>query len=171
MTKSIFALLLLLTPFVTVNAQQTQPGDTAKVFVYMPHHSATTWRFSGKFYVDDRRVAEISKNRYFLLRLAPGAHDFYVRDKKLGGLSLPVEAGVTYYLKINLDEGHARIKFRGVSIVPKEEGEFIIKEIQPIKKKDIYDKTLVDADVSSPKVRFPVLTARLCDSTTSKNQP
>lgn len=60
----------------------------AKVFVYMPHHSVTTWRFSGKFYVDGGRAAEISKNRYFVLHLAPGSHEFYVRAKKPEGCNL-----------------------------------------------------------------------------------
>jgi hypothetical protein len=73
--------------------------------VPMPHHSATTWRFSGKFYVDEKKTAEISKNRYFVLRLTPGKHSFYVRNKKLGGLDLVLAAGESYYLKINVDEG------------------------------------------------------------------
>lgn len=127
-----------------VTAQQQ-----AKVIVYMPHHSATTWRFSGKFYVDEKRVVEISKNRYFILRMDPGLHEFYVRDKKLGGLNLTLQPGETYYLKINLDEGHARIKFRGISVVPSGEGEFAIKQMEPIRKGDVYDKTLVDLRVVS----------------------
>lgn len=133
------------------NAQMLpEPDPTkAKVFVYMPHHSATTWRFSGKFYVDGLRVAEISKNRYFVLYLASGSHEFYVRDKKLGGLELTLEPSKTYYLKVNVDEGHARIKFRGVSLVPEGEGAFAIKQIQPIKTDDIYNKNLVDPDVVS----------------------
>jgi len=116
----------------------------------MPHHATTTWRLSGKFYVDDKKTAEISKNRYFVLHLPPGKHSFYVRDKKFGGLELEMKTGETYYLRCNMDEGGYRVRFRGVSAVPKEEGEFIIKQIQPIKKKDVYDKTLVDLAIVSP---------------------
>jgi hypothetical protein len=78
-----------------------------------------------------------------------GSHEFYVRDKKLGGLQLTLKPNETYYLKVNVDEGHARIKFRGVSVVPEGEGGFAIKQIQPIKKGDIYDKNLVDPNVIS----------------------
>ncbi|GEM_PF-5817228 len=129
---------------------KTQDAKTATLFVYMPHHSWTSWRFSGKFYVDEKKTAEISKDRYFVLHLSPGKHDFYVRDKKLGGVNINVDAGSTYYLRVNVDEGGMRVKFRGVSIVPREEGEFAIKQSQPIKKGDIYDHQLVDASISSP---------------------
>ena len=61
-----------------------------------------------------------------------------------------MKAGETYYLRCNMDEGGYRIRFRGVSSVPKEEAEFTIKEIQPIKRKDVYDKTLVDPAIVSP---------------------
>jgi len=130
-------------------AQSTSNDAGATVFVYMPHHSATTWRFSGKFYVDGARVAEISKNRYFVLHLKPGTHAFYVRDKKLGGIELAMVSGQTYYLKVNVDEGGLRVKFRGVSVVPEAEGAFAIKQIQPIKIGDVYDKALVDLQTVS----------------------
>ena len=147
--RILFAMVIALSlgPVFHAHVPQEPDATKAKVFVYMPHHSATTWRFSGKFYVDGRRVAEISKNRYFVLHLAPGSHEFYVRDKKLGGLQLTLEPSETYYLKVNVDEGHARIKFRGLTVVPEGEGGFAIKQIQPIKKDDIYDKNLVDPDV------------------------
>lgn len=153
MSRILAAIASLLLIAISLNAQQPSPPtgarEQAKIVVYMPHHSATTWRFSGKFYVDEKRVVEISKNRYFVLHLDPGSHEFYVREKKLGGLDLILQAGETYYLKINLDEGGARIKFRGVSVVPSSEGEFAIKQMQPIKKADIYDKMLVDPQVVS----------------------
>lgn len=147
--RYVFLPILALTAGLSIDAQ-SPPVKDSTLFVYMPHHSATSWRFSGKFYVDDKKTTEISKNRYFVLHLALGKHSFYVRDKKLGGVELDVIEGTTYYLKINVDEGGARIKFRGVSVVPKEEGEFAIKQSQPIKKDDIYDPTLVDMKIVSP---------------------
>lgn len=149
MRKTLLVFAMLCT-FSTVALAQSSGGQTATVYVYMPHHATTTWRFSGKFYVDEKRTVEISKNRYFVLRLPGGKHTFYVRDKKLGGLELNLTEGEHYYLKINLDEGGHRIRFRGVSSVPREEGEFIIKQIQPIKKGDIFDRTFVDQTVVSP---------------------
>jgi hypothetical protein len=125
-------------------------SDQATVIVYMPHHSATSWRFSGKFYVDAKKTAEISKNRYFVIHLQPGAHSFFVRDKKLGGIDTTLRSGETYYMRINVDEGGYRVKFRGVSEVPKEEGAFAIKQMQPIKKVDVYDSSTVDMSVVSP---------------------
>jgi len=145
--KHLLFALILLTSF-AVRAQ-TPNAQTATVYFYMPHHAWTTWRFSGKVYVDEKRTAEISKNRYFVLRLPAGKHSFYVREKKFGGLELDLVAGETYYLRVNLDEGGSRIKFRGVSSVPKEEAEFLIKEIQPIKQGDIYDRTFVDMTLTS----------------------
>jgi hypothetical protein len=145
---TIFAAALVLTTSLSIRTQST-PSKEATIFVYMPHHSATTWRFSGKFYVDEKKTAEISKNRYFVLHLPAGSHSFYVRDKKLGGLNLDLAEGVTYYLRINVDEGAARVKFRGVSAVPKEEGGFAVKQSQPIKRGDIYDSTFVDMTVVS----------------------
>ncbi|MEO6051510.1 MAG: DUF2846 domain-containing protein [Pyrinomonadaceae bacterium] len=130
---------------------QLVPVEEGTIFVYMPHHTWTSGRFSGKVYVDEKKTAEISKNRYFVLHLAPGKHSFYVRDKKLGGIDIDVAKGATYYLKINVDEGGYRVKFRGVSVVPLEEGEFAIKQIQPIKKGDIYDESFVDMKVVSIK--------------------
>lgn len=59
-------------------------------------------------------------------------------------------SGQTYYLRVNAEEGAFRIKFRGVSAVTSEEATFIIKQIQPIKKKDIYDPAYVDMGVISP---------------------
>jgi hypothetical protein len=138
---------LLLLLFLWFPAPQV---DQATVIVYMPHHSTTTWRFSGKFYVDEKKTAEISKNRYFIVHLKPGTHSFFVRDKKLGGLNTALVAGETYYLRINVDEGGLRVKFRGVSEVPKDEGSFAIKQMQPIKKGDVYDPTVVDMSNVSP---------------------
>ena len=150
MIRYLFLATLVLTVALSTKAQ-SPPVKAATIFVYMPHHSTTSWRFSGKFYLDEKKTAEISKNRYFVLHLDPGKHTFYVRDKKFGGIDLDVAEGVTYYLKINVDEGGGRIRFRGVSIVPKEEGEFVIKQIQPIRKADIYDAVAVDMKVISLK--------------------
>ena len=87
---------ILLLALTVVAALLPQSSEIATVYVYMPHHTFTSGRFSGKFYVDDKRTAEISKNRYFVLRLPPGDHSFYVRDKKLGGINSRFEAGQTY---------------------------------------------------------------------------
>ncbi|MGI9064889.1 MAG: DUF2846 domain-containing protein [Pyrinomonadaceae bacterium] len=85
--KTLFLILVL------ACCAHAQSAETATVFVYMPHHATTTWRLSGKFYVDEKKTAEISKNRYFVLHLPPGTHSFYVRDKKFGGLDLDMKAG------------------------------------------------------------------------------
>ena len=150
MATRIPLVLAMLCVFASTALAQLTNAQIATVYVYMPHHATTTWRFSGKFYVDEKRTVEISKNRYFVLRLPSGKHSFYVRDKKLGGLELNLTAGETYYLKVNVDEGGYRIRFRGVSSVPKEEAEFVIRQIQPIKKGDIFDKTFGDQSVVSP---------------------
>jgi len=141
--------LLLLSLLPTHHRTVAQSQEPAKVFVYMLGHAKTLGRFSAKVFVDNKRVAEINKNRYFLLRLPPGNHEFYIKEKKLGGVQFTVEPGETYYLKVNIDEGTYFMRFRGLSIIPKEEGEFTVKQLQPIKKNDIFDKSLVDQTVVS----------------------
>lgn len=151
MRNRILIAACLLLPVCFVSPTQAQSAEPAKVFVYMMGHAKTLGRFSGKVYVDNKQAAEINKNRYFLLRLPPGQHEFYIKEKKLGGVQFKAEPGETYYLKVNIDEGGYFMRFRGLSIIPKEEGEFTVKQLQPIKKGDILDKSMVDPDVVSPK--------------------
>ena len=140
------ALILILALVITVQSQSSQ---NVTVYVYMPEHATTMGRFSGKLYVDNKAVAEINKNRYVVLHLAPGSHSFFVKDKKFGGFETEMQSDQTYYLRVRVEEGGYFMRFRGVESISKEEATFVIKQIKPIRRKDVLDTAVVDMTVVS----------------------
>ena len=118
--------------------------DEATVYVYLINVRSGLRRFSGTFFMGDQKIAEISEHRYFVFHPPPGRHALYVKEKNFGGVYLTTEPGQTYYIKITAVHEAGSTRFRGVTLAPREEGEFAIEQCEPIRVDDVYDRKLVN---------------------------
>lgn len=130
---------------------QSGPTENATIYVFMPDAMKSFRRIAAPIYLDDKKVVQLGLTRYFALRVPPGKHSLYAKDKKFGGIDLDVTGGVTYYVKISAGGEGGKTRIHSVSIVPKEEGEFAVRNFKPVKVVDIHDSTFVDMKVVSPK--------------------
>ncbi len=121
----------------------------ATVYVYLMNVRSGMRRFSGTFFMNDQKIAEISEHRYFVFHPPPGRHALYVKEKNFGGVYLNAEPGKTYYIKIHAIFEAGSTRFRGMTIAPKEEGEFAIEQCEAIRVTDVLDKKLVNMKFTS----------------------
>ena len=127
---------------IPINAQSK--SDEATVYVYLMNVRSGMRRFSGTFFMNEQKIAEISEKRYFVFHPPQGRQAFYVKEREFGGLYLNAEPGKTYYIKVTAIFEAGSTRFRGITLVPKEEGEFAIEQCDAIQPADVYDKKLVD---------------------------
>jgi uncharacterized protein DUF2846 len=136
--KVLILALLLAIPFPSVQ------DDKVTVYVYSLKHVKTLWRAAFPVYIDDKQVAKLDGERYFVAKLSPGKHVFRLKDKKRGGLDLKFEAGKTYYVRMEMREG-ATVGPVGLTLVPIENATYEIKQMKSINKGDIKDPLIVSS--------------------------
>lgn len=141
------ALLLLAHPAYTHNSgqprrQDATPADKATVYVYSYRHVRTLGRVAPPVYLDGKVLAKLDGARFFIVRLEPGTHSFHLKDKKRGGIELDFKAGETYFIRMEKREG-TTVGPAGLTLVPKENAEFDLKQMKPISNDDIKDKERV----------------------------
>jgi hypothetical protein len=145
--KFIGSALLLLALFACASAQDATPAeapaDKATVYIYKMRHAKTLWRYAPAVYIDEKKAASLDGGRYFVAHLPPGTHTFRTKNKKDGGIELELQAGQTYYIQMTTSGG-ATVGNPRLSIVPKEEGSYTVRQMKPIKSGDVADKTVVD---------------------------
>lgn len=122
--------------------QVTTPADKATVYVYSYRHVRTLGRVAPPVYLDGKVLAKLDGARFFVVRLEPGTHSFHLKDKKRGGIELDFKAGETYYVRMDMREG-TTVGPAGLTLVPKENAEFDLKQMKPADKGDIKDKERV----------------------------
>lgn len=122
--------------------QDTIPADKATVYVYSYRHVRTLGRVAPPVYLDGKVLAKLDGARFFVVRLEPGTHSFHLKDKKRGGIELDFKAGETYYVRMDMREG-TTVGPAGLTLVPKENAEFDLKQMKPADKGDIKDKERV----------------------------
>jgi len=122
--------------------QDTAPTNKATVYVYSYRHVRTLGRVAPPVYLDGKVLAKLDGARFFVVRLEPGTHSFHLKDKKRGGIELDFKAGETYYVRMDMREG-TTVGPAGLTLVPKENAEFDLKQMKPGDKGDIKDKERV----------------------------
>src|SRR5687768_5788515 len=99
MIMKILLLVLCLSP--AVFAQNIDTEGKAIVYVYSNAFNTTNGRVQKPVFMDDKEIADIRPERYFIAVIAPGKRSFHLRNKKFGGVVLDVKAGETHYLRVN----------------------------------------------------------------------
>jgi hypothetical protein len=122
--------------------QDAAPADKATVYVYSYRHVRTLGRVAPPVYLDGKVLAKLDGARFFVARLEPGTHSLHLKDKKRGGIELDFKAGETYYVRMDMREG-TTVGPAGLTLVPKENAEFDLKQMKPADKGDIKDKERV----------------------------
>lgn len=148
MIKRIFFIALMSFLSAGLLSAQTKPNDKAIVYVYSYKHIKTLGRVAPPVYLDDKVLAKLDGERYFIVLVSPGTHKFNLKDKKRGGIEAEFLAGETYYIRMNMREG-VTVGPSGLVLMPKENGTFDIKEMKPIKKDDIKAPDIVFDSVPS----------------------
>lgn len=136
----------IIATLLTLSVQDAAP-DTATVYIYKAPHARTLWRAAFPVYADEKQIATLDGGRYFIARFPPGVHTFRSKNKKQGGVEIELKAGEVYYLRMETDEGVSVGKAR-ITTVPKEQGGYDIKQMRPIKDKDIKDRGIVDVTIT-----------------------
>lgn len=77
-----------------------RPLGPAMIYVYWPEQQRGSKR--QKLFCNGQQVADLQKNRFVVLKAAPGSHDLAFRDKHVTAV---VEAGHEYHYRASL-EGH-----------------------------------------------------------------
>lgn len=103
--KKLLLLLCLFAAGSAVSAQQDSTATTATVYIIRETgHAGGAVNF--RVVVDDLQTCKIRNNRFSIIRLQPGTHNFFVttwdapNKKDKLGLEVPLEAGKTYYLRM-----------------------------------------------------------------------
>lgn len=126
------------------SSEKTERQDSqAIVYVYSYKHIKTLGRVAPPVYLDDKVLAKLDGERFFVILLDPGVHSFHLKQKNRGGLEMEFKPGETYYVRMNMREG-ATVGPAGMVLMPKESGVFDIKQMKPIKKGDIKDSRVLD---------------------------
>lgn len=122
--------------------QDATIANKATVYVYSYRHVRTLGRVAPPVYLDGKVMAKLDGARFFVVRLDPGMHSFHLKDKKRGGIEFDFKAGETYYVRMDMREG-TTVGPAGLTLVPKENAEFDLKQMRPADKGDIKDKERV----------------------------
>jgi hypothetical protein len=121
---------------------QGADGNTAKVYVYRYK------QFVGKalrpsIFCDEREAARVQNGRYVPLLLPAGKHSFRSTDKQ-SEIELELEAGRTYYIRLDIAtgfwKGHGRL-----SLLAPEQGKPEVNKTRLIDQGMVIDRTYLDA--------------------------
>jgi hypothetical protein len=138
MLMIVFAVLV----FIPAQAQQSLRSDRATVFVYSYRHVRTLGRVAPPVYLNEKMLAKLDGARFFVVTLEPGIYKFHLKDKKRGGIEAEFKAGQVYFIRMDMREG-TTVGPAGLTLVPKENAQFDLKQMKPINDKDIKDRQLV----------------------------
>ena len=142
MRRALTALLIFLSASISLpsqTAQQPSKSELATVYVYSLAARKTRGRITPSVYVDGVESAEIRPNHYFVARLEPGTRVIHFKKtKKRGGVELNLEAGKTYYLRVNWKSGGS-LRPEGFDVVQVETARYDLKQVKPIDADNIKD--------------------------------
>ena len=104
-------------------------------------------RFGAAFavYMNEKMIARLDRGIYLIAKLPPGHYEFRTKNRKAGGLELDVKHGETYYLRMDTESG-AQVTNPRLSLVPREQSSFDLKQMTPIEPKGVKDKSVVLSD-------------------------
>ncbi len=145
-------LLLILVLSFAASAQTAKERASAEgkaiVYIYAPSAVTTLVQIKKPVFVDDKEIADIRPERYFIVALAPGTHTFRMKNKKkVGGIEMNFEAGKTYYIRVNWSTGNIVFPI-GLTKIEPESGAYDVKQLEPVKPENIKEKSFVFTEVS-----------------------
>jgi hypothetical protein len=119
----------------------SQTAGKAIVYVYTYSASTTIGTVRKPVFLDDKEIADIRPEKFFIALIEPGKHTFSLKNKKLGGIEKEFEAGKTYYLRVDWRSG-AKLSPQGFVSVNEENGAYDVRQLKPIDKKNIKDPNI-----------------------------
>ncbi|HEX9960576.1 MAG TPA: DUF2846 domain-containing protein [Pyrinomonadaceae bacterium] len=143
--SSLFILIFCLSVYGQEKIEsETRPKLSDKAIVYFYSLSAITTlvRVNKPVFLDDKEIADIRPEKYFIVLLEPGTHTFRMKKKKIGGIEMNFQAGQTYYIRVNWATGNI-VRPVSLSRIETESGAYDIKQLQPVKPENITDKSRV----------------------------
>jgi|SRR5687767_1229467 len=123
-------------------------SQKAVVYFYAPSPSHTTLvQIKKPVFLDDKEIADIRPERYFIVVLEPGTHTFRMKNKKrVGGVEMNFEAGKTYYIRVSWTSGNVVFPV-GLTRIEPESGAFDIKQLKPVKPENIKEQSYVFTEI------------------------
>lgn len=138
----VFIFVFAFTAFAqTENTTKATTKNKAVVYVYAPSATTTLVRVSKPVFLDDKEIADVRPEKYFIALVDPGKHSFRMKNKKYGGIVMDFEAGKTYYIRVNWSTGNI-VRPTSMSKIETESGEFDIKQLSPVKAENIKEKSI-----------------------------
>ncbi|HEX7722919.1 MAG TPA: DUF2846 domain-containing protein [Pyrinomonadaceae bacterium] len=109
------------------------------------------YRVKPSVYCDESQLARIENGRFFITKVAPGKHTFRSNDKQ-SGLELDIQAGHTYYIRVEIVDGFLK-QYGRLVLMSNEQGAYEISKLKPLSAASIKDRTRVTVDETSSKPR------------------
>ena len=121
MRKLLFAFILFIYLSVDTKASETQPGDSAIIYIYRGGQAggaAANWAM----FVDENKLCKLSNNKFIRVAVAPGKHTI---SAKIGGVGLmkketevevETEAGGEYYIACNIKQSITRARLEMIEV-------------------------------------------------------
>ena len=121
-------------------ASDSSRGIKSTLYVYRPRRYE--WAtLKPSVYADGKQLARIENGRFFVVKLDPGKHTIR-SDDKAPAIDIDMEAGRTYYVCIEIEEGLLR-GYGSPSLVPADQAQNEVKQTSPLSARDIRDRALV----------------------------
>ncbi len=135
-------IFVILTALLCAGAFAQNDQNYATVYIYQLHHGRTLGRVAFPVYYDEKLIAKLDGERYFLMKVPAGNHVFRSKNKRDGGVEMVFEASKTYYLKMDT-KTDMTLRSPHMILVPVENGAYEVKQMKPISAKDIVDASLI----------------------------
>lgn len=123
---------------------QNAPDTKATVYIYKNWHVATLGRLAYPVFLNDKEIVRLDRHVYCIAKLDPGEYSFRTKYKDAPPITLKIEAGNTYYFKVETENGGFRVKD---PIITRELSVDVAKKklelMEPVKPGDVKDKSIV----------------------------
>ncbi len=149
-TKTITIALTLVAFFACTSETRSQVANEGKAIVYFYSLAASTTmgRVKKPVFLDDKEIAEIRPEHFFIVLVEPGSHVFRLKNKKFGGVEMDFQAGKIYYLRMGWATNGV-LKPTGITLVAAESGAYDVKQLEPVGKENIKDTKIVFTTLSN----------------------
>jgi hypothetical protein len=123
-------------PAPSADAEEMGAGETATVYIYRPK-SFVGFALHPTVMLDGKDLINIGNGRLFVGRFPPGKRLFKMDDGK-SGAELDLEAGRSYYLKVEIVPGFWKGGGKMTHVTP-EQGGVEIRDLEAIEPQEIED--------------------------------
>ena len=135
----------------TVGDRQTNAlNSDGKVYFYR-YKQFIGYQVKPSVYCDERQLARMENGRFFITKVVPGKHTFRSNDKQ-SGLELDIQAGHTYYIRVEIVDGFLK-QYGRLVLMSNEQGAYEVNKLKPLSAASIKDRARVTVDEASSKPR------------------